>query len=178
MIPIPGNFIPKSIKDSWKIRALVALLTIVIAAAILFFQLRQSAREFVEGPRFDEMETRIALHLFDSIAIGLNAYRAERGHYPIVEGKYFFDSVKQYIPVQEVYIYADTVDSLGTFIPIRKQVGRRFEYRSRSHTYIAVGRSQLSIVYRPSTPDSYLLYWVGENGIDEGGSGDDLVFRH
>jgi hypothetical protein len=178
MIPIPGNLIPTSIRDSWKVRAIVALLSVVVVTAILIYDFKQSARELIEGPRLVELDKQIALHLFDSVSVALNAYRTEHGYYPQVDGKYFFDSLKRYVNVSDVLVYADTFDSHGVARAIQNPPGKRFDYHNISHTYLGVGRSENIIVYKHLPPNSYLLYWIGENVIDEGGSGDDLVFRH
>jgi hypothetical protein len=177
MIPIPDNFVPRSIRENWKLRAVVVLFSLVAVSAILIYDYKQSVRELMEGPRLKELDKRIALDLFDSVAVALEKYRENRGQYPQVDGKYFFDSVKSYVNISNVLVYADTFDSHGVARVIEALPGKRFDYRDISHTYLGVGRCENVIVYKPCPPNSYLLYWIGENVIDEGGSGDDVVFR-
>ena len=134
-------------------------------------------RELKYGVRHTEMRRNISLAIFDSVKVALERFHTSHGHYPKCEGKYFLDSLKPYITVSDVYVYADSLDPAGINHALRKPVGNQYDWMSVSHTYIGVSRPELSIVYRFRYPDTFLLYWVGENGIDENGRGDDLVYK-
>ncbi len=178
MILVPRYRLPKSAKEN-PTRRTIVIISIAAAVLLLFaYDYKQSVRELIEGPRLKELDKRIALDLFDSVGVALEKYRENRGQYPQVDGKYFFDSVKRYVNISNVLVYADTFDSHGVARAFEALPGKRFDYRNISHTYLGVGRGESLIVYKPRPPNSYLLYWIGENGADEGGLGDDLVFRH
>ncbi len=76
-----------------------------------------------------------------------------------------------------IYVYADSIDPTGKGIPIKKPVGKEFPYHMIEHTFLGVGTRDLSIVFEPLNRDSFLLYSVGENKIDEHGQGDDVPYQ-
>ena len=153
------------------------LSALIGTAVILKYEIKDSAQELIEGPNSTQLDKTIALHMLDSVVVGLKDFHIEHGHYPQINGKYFFDSVKQYIRVSDVLVYADTIEPNGTTRATQQMAGSRFDYQTIPHTYIGIGRSEYFIVYRTVPPDSYLLYWIGRNGIDEGGAGDDLLSK-
>jgi len=116
--------------------------------------------------------------LMDSAAIGIERYHVSHGYYPKVSGKYFVDSVKRLVNLDacEVYIYADTVSASGGMGPLLRRGGKSFPFLQLDHTYFGVGHWKSTIIYRLLGSDSYLLYWIGNNEIDEAGKGDDVVY--
>ena len=135
----------------------------------------QDWKEFTYGRTFEELHLAVALNLMDSVETGLEKYRLAHGHYPNVEGKYFMDSLKAYIGVSHIYVYADSILPDGTRKPIDKPVAREFNYKEIQNTFLGVGSTHTTITYKPHAQDSFLLYSTGENGVDEGGGGDDIV---
>jgi len=177
MIPVPERFVPRFIKQNRKIRSILFICLMLVFISSMIYTAKRIEESFRAGPRLVELREAITRHLFDSVATGLRIYLAEHGHYPEVDGKYFFDSIKQYINIDEVCIYADSVDKDGKMEPIKKHGRMKFDYRRTTNTYLGVGSPTLTIIYRRLSPNSYLLYSVGENCIDEGGQGDDVVYR-
>ncbi len=178
MIPIPWKYIPSIIKKNRILQIILSVLFFVLVILFIFWQAKQMVDSFSRGPDlYDEMELPITHELLDSAAKGLSIYQQNYGHYPQIEGKYFLDSIKQYININDVYVYADSLSRNGDTIPVKKFVGKKFNYRLISHTYIGVGIRELTIIYRNITPNSYFLYSVGKNLIDEHGKGDDVVYK-
>lgn len=165
-------------KKNWKIRVIVGIFILVITILFAYWQLRQFELGLIKGPDlYDEQTLPCTYNLLDSAAIGLRKYHTLFGHYPQAEGKYFFNSIKQFINVSDVYVYADSFTTKGDTIIIRKHGAKKFDYLNIDHTYLGVGIPQLTITYRRITPDSFLLYSVGKNLVDENGKDDDIVYE-
>jgi hypothetical protein len=179
MIFLPDKFIPNFIRNSWKMRVLIGIFLTLIIISIVYLEIKQWELDLVRGPDlYDEMDLPITHELLDSVAVGLQKYHDQFGYYPQIEGKYFFDSIKKYQNISDVYVYADSITSKGDTIVVKKHLkDRLFAYKSISHTYLGVGIPALRIIYMRITPDSFLLYSVGKNLIDERGKGDDIVYK-
>jgi hypothetical protein len=108
--------------------------------------------------------------------VGLEKYKDYYGNYPNYSGKYFIDSIKSFVIFPEVYVYADSLNENGEFILVKKPVNKKFDYKSISNTYLGVGTKDLAIIYKYSSDGSFILYSVGENHLDEGGEGDDVLY--
>src|SRR5258708_4460823 len=106
MIPIPDRFLPPFIRHNPKARLFLMIFLPVAGILLVIYEAKEIDRSFRSGARFAELDETITLHLFDSAAVGLKVFYASHGHYPQTEGKYFFDSIKQYINIDEVYVYA------------------------------------------------------------------------
>lgn len=175
MIGVPEKRVPKFIRESRKARVALGAGVLLIFVVTFFYQVRKYGESLMHGERKSELDVRITQSLFDSSVIGLQKYRAEHGHYPKEDGKYFFDSIKHYLHVSDIYIYADSTDVSGRIVPIKKRVGKEFYFQNVRRTFLGVGRAEQAIIYQHLAPDSFLLYSVGENEIDEYGAGDDIV---
>jgi hypothetical protein len=89
---------------------------------------------------------------------GLHFYYESKHRYPETTEAYLYDSIRNYIPNQ--------IDPIDLY---RNDNGKGY--------FIAVGARSEKIVYRyPPTIGigDYTLYWVGTNGVDEEGEGDDV----
>ena len=128
------------------------------------------------GERNTGLDKIITEELFDSVKVGLDIYKLIHNHYHKCSGKYFFDSIKTLIGIPDAYVYADSLSKDGKFISIKKLAGKQFDYTNISHTYLGVGIKELTIIYRYKDNDSFELYSVGENYLDENGEGDDLQY--
>jgi hypothetical protein len=100
-----------------------------------------------------------AYDLIQTIRQGLTAYKQRHGEYPTISETGLYDSIREYLerPIDPEYLY-------------RNDKGRGY--------YLGLGGRANRIVYHyPGTigPADYTLYWVGSNGVDEMGEGDDLV---
>jgi hypothetical protein len=91
------------------------------------------------------------------VEAALEQYKQRYGDYPQVTEAHLFDSLSKFFltPIDQAHIYLNEREKAN---------------------YIAVGNRRNKLVYRyPGTIGSgeYTLYWVGPNGVDEEGSGDD-----
>jgi hypothetical protein len=89
---------------------------------------------------------------------GLHNFYDLKHRYPETTEAYLYDSIRNYIPNQ--------IDPIDLY---RNDNGKGY--------FIAVGARSEKIVYRyPPTIGigDYTLYWVGPNGVDEEGEGDDV----
>ncbi len=89
---------------------------------------------------------------------GLHFFYESKHRYPETTEAYLYDSIRNYIPNQ--------IDPIDLY---RNDNGKGY--------FIAVGARSEKIVYRyPPTVGigDYTLYWVGPNGVDEEGEGDDV----
>jgi hypothetical protein len=144
---------------------------LVLGGYFLLHQLQEGMYKGETNPGFNRIITK---ELLDSSTIGLERFKSIHQHYPQCVGKYFFDSIKTLVHIPDVYVYSDSLGDNGQVFPIKKR-GGKFDYLNSSHTYLGSGRPELTIIYRPLSIDSYKLYGVGENCLDEGGKGDDVV---
>ncbi len=178
MLPIPEKYVPRMIRQNRPLRLGLVLLMIVVFLLLLVQGARLIEGSLDEGPRFKSMDQRIARRLLDSAAVGIERYHTLHGFFPNADGKYFVDSIKALVNLEacDVYIYADTVGANGELVPILKRGGQKFPFLQLNHTYFGVGHWRSTIIYRLVGPDCYLLYWIGNNEIDEAGKGDDVVY--
>ena len=140
-----------------------------------YFFVRQLSNSILIGENNTEFRIKETKRLLDSSAVGLERFKLLHHHYPQCTGKYFLDSLKTFINISDIYVYNDSIDEKGKVLPIKKH-GGKFNYNNLSHTYIGVGTPELTIIYRPLSLSSYKLYSVGENYLDEGGKGDDVLY--
>ncbi|HZK76478.1 MAG TPA: hypothetical protein VFD13_06175 [Candidatus Kapabacteria bacterium] len=89
---------------------------------------------------------------------GLHNYYLVKHHYPSTTEAYLYDSIRNYILTE--------IDPIDLY---RNDNGKGY--------FIAIGARSERIIYRyPPTIGlgDYTLYWVGPNGVDEEGEGDDV----
>ncbi|HYM20793.1 MAG TPA: hypothetical protein VEW28_07310 [Candidatus Kapabacteria bacterium] len=132
---------------------------------IVYIALAMTAFVSCKGVGFRQMEgasekatIQSANETLQSIEVALERFHEINHRYPSSNDLTLFDSIKDFflIPVDAAYLYRNENDQA---------------------TYIAVGGRRNKIVYHyPATLGSgeYTLYWIGLNGIDEEGRGDDV----
>ncbi|GEM_PF-2143678 len=89
---------------------------------------------------------------------GLRAFYEAKHRYPETNESHLYDSIRVFLPVQ--------LDPINLY---RNDNGKGY--------FIAVGTRSERIIYRyPPTigVGDYTLYWIGPNGVDEEGEGDDV----
>jgi hypothetical protein len=88
---------------------------------------------------------------------GLRLFYEEKHRYPATTEAHVYDSIRNFIPqIDPVHLY-------------RNDFGKGY--------FLAVGGRANRIIYRyPPTVGTgdYTLYWIGQNGVDEEGEGDDI----
>jgi hypothetical protein len=131
----------------------ILALAVVIVAAVLY-SIYDMRRSIEAGPDYSEFRRVVTAQVFDSLAHGLQRYHAFYGRYPQTDEKYFYDSIKTFIHLDRAYVYSDSI-----------------------HSFVGIGSRQQAILYRMNGLDSYVMYSVGENGIDENGGGDDMMYK-
>lgn len=98
-----------------------------------------------------------AMEAIQSVEAALEQYKQRHGDYPHVNESHLFDSLSKY--------FLAPIDQANLYLNEREKAN-----------YIAIGNRRNKLVYRyPGTIGSgeYTLYWVGPNGVDEEGGGDD-----
>jgi hypothetical protein len=177
MIPIPEKFLPKVIKNHLAARILAGVLLVLLILVFALWQIRNVRFWEDDYKRLYALDRKITIDLFDSSVVGLRMFHSRFGHYPHTNGKYFLDSIKEYVDFDDIYVYADSLTANGDTLLIKKPVGEKFNYRSLKNIYFGIGDASQTIIYHYIEPDTFLLYSVGENCIDEGGKGDDIVYK-
>jgi hypothetical protein len=133
-----------------------------LLVAIVLISLLSGCKDvgFKELPEAGQGGTRNeAWDLIQQVRQGLTAYKERYGSYPVISEDYLYDSIRNMMDrtVDPEYLY-------------RNDKGKGY--------FIAIGgRSNRLIYHYPGTigPADYTLYWVGPNGVDETGEGDDLA---
>ncbi len=133
--------------------------------------IRNSVRK---GPDFSELRLKITHRILDSCASGLEKYKKINGRYPQSSDKYFFNSIKYYVLIDDAYIYSDSLtrmqrNSIG-------QVVKENELLFINILYLGIGSKEQYINYKSISLNTYILYSVGENCADDNGNGDDIVY--
>lgn len=154
-------------------KSLTVIIIVVIGVYFLIFYLQKN---ILPSERHSGLDKIITQELFDSVKVGLEKFKILNNHYPNTSGKYFFDSIKTFVSIPDVYVYADSINSSGEVFPIKKQVGEMFNYKNLSNTYLGVGNKDLVIIYKYLSENSFKLYSVGANYLDENGAGDDILY--
>lgn len=98
-----------------------------------------------------------AREVMTQVQAGLRAYYNARHTYPNTTEAGLYDSIHSYMNLDPAQLY-------------RNDIGKGY--------YIAIGGRANRLVYHyPATigPGEYTLYWIGPNGIDEEGEGDDVA---
>jgi hypothetical protein len=115
----------------------------------------------IEGEN-EKATVQSAQDALQQIELALDKYKEVNRSYPRVTEATLYDTLRNYfiIPIDPNHIFRNEKDQSN---------------------YIAIGGRKNKIIYRfPATLGSgeYTLYWVGLNGIDEEGRGDDLFVSH
>ena len=106
----------------------------------------------------NKASVQTAHEVLSQVQQGLHSFYETKHHYPVTTEAHLYDSIRNYITTE--------LDPIHLF---RNENGKGY--------FIAVGSRSERIIYRypPSIgTGEYTLYWVGPNGVDEDGEGDDL----
>ena len=140
-----------SVKTSVAI-AVPLLLGLIVAGCrdVGFHELDVSAK--------NRASIQMARDVMADLQRGIHAYYLQKHHYPMTNESHLYDSIRNFInpPLDPIHLY-------------RNDNGKGY--------FIAVGARADKMVYRyPASIGSgdYTLYWVGVNGVDEEGEGDDI----
>ncbi len=179
MIPIQNQRLLKIIKKmplSLKFTFTIIFLGVFIIVS--YYGIKTVSEEFIKGEVHEELKEIESKRLLDSSYIGLCRFKNKHGHYPNINGKYFFDSIKTFIGDIEPYVYADTLGNDGKMGTIPNALSFP-DYLHRSNCFIGVGIPELMIIYRIdlNKMEGFTIYSVGFNYIDENGEGDDIVWE-
>lgn len=100
----------------------------------------------------------MAREVMADLQAGLQNFYLSKRHYPATTEAYLYDSIHYYLPTE--------IDPIDLY---RNDNGKGY--------FISIGARSERIIYRyPPTigVGEYTLYWVGPNGVDEEGEGDDV----
>lgn len=106
----------------------------------------------------EKASVQSAQEAMHSVALALENYHDKTGAYPKGSETGLFDSIKYHF-----------------IVPI--DPGHLYRNEKEQSNYIAIGNRRNKLVYHnPPTvgAGAYTLYWVGVNGVDEEGRGDDV----
>ncbi|MDP4221363.1 MAG: hypothetical protein Q8916_08615 [Bacteroidota bacterium] len=128
-----------------------------ITIAILVAGCEGTGFRKIEGAN-EKATIQSAQEALQQIELALGRYKETNRTYPRVTEAGLYDSLKNYfiIPIDPNHVYRNETDQSN---------------------FIAVGGRKNKIIYRyPATLGSgeYTLYWIGLNGLDEEGRGDDI----
>lgn len=143
-----------------RVGALERLLTLALffVLAIASAGCRNIGFREIDVSAKDRASVQMAHEVMTDIQRGLHAFYESRHRYPATTEAHLYDSIKNFVnpPMDPIHLY-------------RNDNGKGY--------FIAVGSRSGRIVYRyPATigTGDYSLYWVGSNGVDEEGEGDDV----
>lgn len=88
----------------------------------------------------------------------------------ITNGKYFFDDFKYHLGDMAPYVYY--LDSNNK----AKNATNKVDYLMVNNTFIGLGSKRNFLVFKRLSNNKYEINYVGENGIDEHGLGDDKKY--
>jgi hypothetical protein len=151
-------------------RVILILSFLVILILYITFLFYKVNNDLYAGENLSEKES---LMLLDSCAVGVDRYKAINGSYPPINGKYFFNSIKLLVYIDEVYIYLSDKNATD----LMRSNYDRDSLLSKDSLVVGIGSSKQYLTYKYLNKDHYMLYSVGENGIDESGNGDDFVYN-
>ena len=137
--------------------AIILLIVFPSTMLILSSGCRDVGFREIEMTEKSRASVQTARDVMAELQRGLRLFNEERHRYPATTEAHLYDSIRNFIPqIDPVHLY-------------RNDNGKGY--------FIAVGGRADRIIYRyPPTVGigDYTLYWVGPNGIDEEGEGDDI----
>jgi type II secretory pathway pseudopilin PulG len=109
----------------------------------------------------DKATLQSAQEALRATELALENYREKNGSYPKTTEVFLYDTLQNYfvIPIDPAHLYRNEKEQTN---------------------YIAIGSRRNKIIYRcPATIGAgpYTLYWIGINGTDEEGQGDDVFMQ-
>lgn len=132
--------------------------TILIVATLGVSGCRDVGFHELDVSAKNRASVQTARELMSDLQRGLHLYYEQKHRYPTTTEAHLYDSIRNYVnpPLDPIDLY-------------RNDNGKGY--------FIAVGSRPGRIIYRyPPTigAGDYTLYWVGPNGVDEEGEGDDV----
>ncbi len=82
----------------------------------------------LKGEVHTKLEYEIAANLMDSISSGLEAYKHQKGNYPVIHTRYFLDSLENISFIKHPYLYNN---ECGKYIAIGDST-QFIEYQSNN----------------------------------------------
>ncbi len=124
---------------------------------LLFFGCEGTGFRKIEGAN-EKATVQSAQEALQQVELALGKYKEINRTYPRMTEVALYDTLRNYfvIPIDANHMYRNEADQSN---------------------YIAIGGRKNKLIYRyPATLGSgdYTLYWIGVNGIDEEGRGDDV----
>lgn len=109
----------------------------------------------------DKASLQSAQEALRATELALENYREKNGYYPKSTEVFLYDTLQNYyrVPIDPSHVYRNEKEQTN---------------------YIAIGTRRNKFIYRsPATIGAgpYTLYWIGINGIDEEGQGDDVLMQ-
>jgi hypothetical protein len=161
------------VKYNRRIKLILTIILIFTVIFLIYISLEKLKQDLSKGENLTDLRLAITRNLLDSCEVGLSRYRNVNGHLPTMQGKYFLDSIKDYIQLKpiRVYIYYDSTVTGGQTKTFEISVNPQEHF----NLFLGIGRPEQTIIYRYISKNEYMLYSVGENWKDEGGTNDDIA---
>jgi len=134
-----------------------------------------------DGSQFDGLRKSIGRNLSEMIVVSIDAYEKNNGKVFTESGKYFLDTLAPYIQLDSVgvYVYQDSAAKDGQIVPKKSVPNGTTKYGEPQGAllFFGLGNRDEYMRFQRIDRNSYLVYSVGRNGLNEKGGGDDVVFQ-
>ncbi len=135
---------------------------------LIIFWIYAFRESFLNGEVRKAYNDATAMSDMFKIKKSLDNYKNINRHYPITQSKYFTDSLLFDLKDSELSFCIDTSIGNAT-ISLQKKINS-----TSNRTYASIGNCTLFYIYKSINGVDYNLYYIGQNGIDENGKGDDI----
>ena len=174
----------------YKISKVVALLLVTVFALkllyILFFaDIKKEVNKGRDSYDFD-------LYIANKHLLILNKYfenyKKKYDTLPLLDKKFFYNKIKNDIKIDEVYVYYDSLlndkqmninMTMFNWDYQNKKISlvEKEKFINSNKLFLGMGHSENYIVYKRLSKSKFQIYFVGKNGIDDDGYGDDVLLK-
>ena len=174
----------------YKISKVVALLLVTVFALkllyILFFaDIKTEVNKGKDSYDFD-------LYIANKHLLILNKYfenyKKKYDTLPLLDKKFFYNKIKNDIKIDEVYVYYDSLlndkqmninMTMFNWDYQNKKISlvEKEKFINSNKLFLGMGHSENYIVYKRLSKSKFQIYFVGKNGIDDDGYGDDVLLK-
>jgi hypothetical protein len=137
-------------------KILLSLLSLIVIVTMLFFYLLKKI-EHMKPEDFVDTQRGMTREISDSLIVkltkGLNIYKEKKGNFPITDSKYYLDSIIEFVDINPIYIYRDTMIE-------NKFISQNHVNPISPMKYIGVGNYEYLIKYSCSNGTTFKLTYV------------------
>jgi hypothetical protein len=133
-------------------KKIISALSSLIIISIVFYKIKQiKPEDFVE--KHIGLRKEIADSLIVKLTKGLNIYKEKKGNFPITDSKYYLDSIIEFVDINPIYIYRDTMIE-------NKFISQNHVNPISPMKYVGVGNYEDLIKYNCSNGITFKLTYV------------------